>query len=70
MVTRNFFLDGHKVNSITNATNDIQELFTTINYMDFVSSDEYDMPVGRTTQIAVCDQCKWTDDFTVPTVAY
>ena len=65
-----FFLDGHKVKSITDATNDIQELFTTVSYMDFVSSDGYNIPKGRTAQIAVCDQCKWTDDFTVPTVAY
>lgn len=25
---------------------------------------------GRFAQIAVCDECKWTSDFTVPTVAY
>jgi hypothetical protein len=65
-----FFLDGHKVKSITDATNDIRELFTTVSYIDFLSSNGSDLPKGRTAQIAVCDQCKWTEDFEVPTVAY
>ena len=25
---------------------------------------------GRLSQIAICDECKWTSNFTVPTVAY
>jgi hypothetical protein len=66
-----FFLDGHKVKSITDAVNDIRELFTTVSYMGFarITGDSI-IPKGRFAQIAVCDQCKWTDDFTVPTVAY
>ena len=65
-----FFLDGHKEKSITDASATIQDIFTNATHVDFAQSDGYDIPKGRFAQIAVCDVCKWTDDFTVPTVAY
>ena len=65
-----FFIDGHKVKTISDKTSLIQELFAYATNLEFAQSDGYTLPHGRFAQIAVCDECKWTEDFTVPTVAY
>ena len=65
-----FFIDGYKVKTIDDCPTDIQHVFEYANHVDFAQGTGNDMPKGRFAQVAVCDECKWTDDFTVPTVAY
>ena len=65
-----FFLDGHKAITIDDAANTLQDIFTNAAHVDFAPNNGYEIQKGRFAQIAVCNECKWTEDFTVPTVAY
>ena len=64
------FFDGTKVITVDDRTSDVQGLFAGANRLKFAQSNGTFIPEGRFAQIAVSDECKWTDDFTVPTVAY
>jgi uncharacterized protein (TIGR02145 family) len=65
------FADGAKLTTVTTDINLISGVLATANAIQFgPANGSGDVPFGRYAQAALCDSCKWDDDFTVPTTAY
>jgi hypothetical protein len=68
------FYDGTSIRTIDSTDSSMAAMKNVIDNATILHStgmnDEVYPPLGRFAQFAVCDSCKWSTDFTVPTTAY